>query len=66
MLEGVVPFPPEFAKLYREKGYWIDKTLEQEYRIAYDKYEKRVALLDRDRSITVSYTHLTLPTNREV
>ena len=52
MLEGVVPFPPEFAKRYREKGYWLDKSLAQEYRIAFDKYEKRVALLDRDRSIT--------------
>ena len=52
MLDGVVPFPPEFAKRYREKGYWIDKTLAQEYRIAFDKNEKRVALLDRDRSIT--------------
>ncbi len=52
MLEGVVPFPPEFAKRYREEGYWIDKSLAQEYRIAFDKYEKRVALLDRDRTIT--------------
>jgi 2,3-dihydroxybenzoate-AMP ligase len=52
VLEGVVPFPPEFAKRYREKGYWLDRTLAQEYRIAFDKYEKRVALLDRDRSIT--------------
>jgi 2,3-dihydroxybenzoate-AMP ligase len=52
VLEGVVPFPPEFARRYREKGYWIDKSLAQEYRIAFDKYEKRVALLDRDRSIT--------------
>ena len=52
MLEGVVPFPPEFAKLYRDKGYWIDRTLAQEFRIIFDKYEKRVALLDRDRSIT--------------
>lgn len=52
MLEGVVPFPPEFAKRYREKGYWIDKSLSEEYRIAFDKYEKRVALLDRDRSFT--------------
>ena len=52
MLEGVVPFPPEFAKRYREKGYWLDKTLPQEYRIAFDKYEKRVALLDHDRAIT--------------
>ncbi len=52
MLEGVVPFPPDFARRYREKGYWIDKTLAQEYRIIFEKYEKRVALLDRDRSIT--------------
>ena len=52
MLDGVVPFPPEFAKRYREKGYWIDKSLAQEYRIAFDKYEKRIALLDRNRSIT--------------
>jgi len=52
VLEGAVPFPPEFAKRYREKGYWLDRTLAQEYRIAFDKYEKRVALLDRDRSIT--------------
>ena len=52
MLAGVVPFPPEFAKRYREKGYWLDKTLAQEYRIAFDKYEKKIALLDRDRSLT--------------
>jgi 2,3-dihydroxybenzoate-AMP ligase len=52
VLEGVVPFPPEFAKRYREKGYWVDKSLAQEYRIAFDKYKGRVALLDRDRSIT--------------
>jgi 2,3-dihydroxybenzoate-AMP ligase len=52
VLEGVVPFPPEFAKRYRAKRYWIDKSLAEEYRIAFEKYEKRVALLDRDRSIT--------------
>jgi 2,3-dihydroxybenzoate-AMP ligase len=52
VLEGVVPFPPEFARRYRDKGYWIDKSLAQEYRIAFEKHEKRVALLDRDRSIT--------------
>jgi len=52
VLEGVVPFPPEFARRYREKGYWNDRSLAQEYRIAFDKYEKRIALLDRDRSIT--------------
>jgi 2,3-dihydroxybenzoate-AMP ligase len=52
VLEGVVPFPPDFAKRYRERGYWIDQSLAQEYRIAFDKYETRVALLDRERSFT--------------
>ncbi|HEX3371677.1 MAG TPA: AMP-binding protein, partial [Candidatus Acidoferrales bacterium] len=52
MLEGVVPFPREFAKRYRDQGYWIDQSLAQEYRIAFGKYKERVALLDRDRSIT--------------
>ncbi|HLJ25047.1 MAG TPA: AMP-binding protein [Candidatus Acidoferrales bacterium] len=51
-MPGVVPFPPEFAKRYREKGYWLDKSLAEEYRIAFDKYETRVALIDRDRSLT--------------
>jgi 2,3-dihydroxybenzoate-AMP ligase len=52
VLEGVIPFPPEFARRYREKGYWVDQCLAQEFRIAFDKYESRIALLDRDRSIT--------------
>lgn len=27
LLEGCVPFPPEFAERYRRKGYWKGKTL---------------------------------------
>jgi 2,3-dihydroxybenzoate-AMP ligase len=26
-MEGVTPFPPEFAALYRAKGYWLDRPL---------------------------------------
>jgi 2,3-dihydroxybenzoate-AMP ligase len=52
VLDGVVPFPEEFAKRYREKGYWNDKSLAQEYRVAFDEYRDRTALLDRDRTIT--------------
>ena len=51
MLEGVVPFPPEFAKKYREKGYWKDRSLASEFADVFTKY-----------SDPVSYTHLTLPT----
>ncbi len=55
MLEGVVPFPPEYAQRYRERGYWADKSLAQEFKAIFEKYASgRVALFDRDRSITYS------------
>lgn len=52
MLEGFVPFPPDYARRYREKGYWQDKSLAQEFRVVFEKYAKRVAIIDRDRSYT--------------
>ncbi len=52
MLHGVVPFPPEFAKRYRERGYWADKSLAQEFKAVFERYADRVALIDRDRTIT--------------
>ena len=52
MLQGVVPFPPEYAKRYRERGYWVDKSLAEEFNAVFDRYAGRVALIDRDRSFT--------------
>ena len=52
MLEGVVSFPPEYAQRYRERGYWADKSLAQEFKVVFERYADRVALIDRDRSIT--------------
>lgn len=52
MLEGVVGFPPEFAKRYRERGYWADKSLADEFKVVFERYANRVALIDRERSIT--------------
>ena len=52
MLEGVVPFPPEFARRYRERGYWTDQSLAQEFKPVFERFAGRVALIDRDRSIT--------------
>ena len=54
MLPGVVPFPPEFAKRYRERGYWRDQSLAQEFRVVFQQYADRVALIDRERSLTYS------------
>jgi len=51
-LPGVVPFPPEFARRYRDKGYWQDKSLAQEFDAVFKKYGPRVALIDGDRQYT--------------
>jgi 2,3-dihydroxybenzoate-AMP ligase len=51
-LAGVVPFPPEFARRYREKGYWQDKSLAEEFAAVFQKYGPRVALVDGDRQLS--------------
>ena len=52
MLEGVIPFPPEFARRYRERGYWADRSLAQEFAVVFRQFAGRVALIDRDRRYT--------------
>src|SRR5574338_585460 len=48
-LAGVVPFPPEFARRYREKGYWRDKSLAEEFRLCFEKFPDRIFLVDGER-----------------
>ncbi len=52
MLEGVVPFPPEFAQRYRRRGYWADRSLAQEFAAVFRQFADRIALIDRDRRYT--------------
>jgi 2,3-dihydroxybenzoate-AMP ligase len=52
MLEGVVRFPPEFAVRYRERGYWSDQSLAQEFDVVFKRYANRIALVDRERQFT--------------
>ena len=52
MLEGVVPFPPEFARRYREKGYWQDRSLAQEFADVFAKYADHIAFWDGEQSYT--------------
>ena len=52
MLEGVVPFPPEFAARYRERGYWADRSLRDEFREMFERYADRIALIDGERTFT--------------
>ena len=56
MLEGFVPFPPEFAARYREKGYWRDKSLAEEYRVVFEAYADKTAIIDGET--TLSYREL--------
>ena len=44
MLEGFVPYPESFVKKYKEKGYWIDKTLGEEFDDWVNRHPHRVAL----------------------
>ena len=52
MLEGFVPFPEEFVKRYKEKGYWVDKTLGEEFDGFTAKYADRVALACNGEYVT--------------
>jgi 2,3-dihydroxybenzoate---[aryl-carrier protein] ligase len=52
MLEGVVPFPSDFARRYREKGYWRDRSLAQEFADVFAEFGPRVALIDGERRFT--------------
>lgn len=55
-LDGVVPFPPEFAMRYRERGYWRDETLDQVFEAIFEREGNRLALLFQDQ--VISYAQL--------
>jgi 2,3-dihydroxybenzoate-AMP ligase len=52
MLDGVVPFPREFAQRYRERGYWRDRSLAEEFADVFRRHRDRTALIDRERRFT--------------
>jgi 2,3-dihydroxybenzoate-AMP ligase len=52
VIEGVVPFPPEYAAMCRAKGYWQDKTLAEEFAVVFKRYGERIAVIDGDAQYT--------------
>jgi 2,3-dihydroxybenzoate-AMP ligase len=44
MLKGFVPYPESFISKYKEKGYWIDRTLGEEFDRFVRTYSDRIAL----------------------
>ena len=55
-LDGVVPFPDEFQRRYRERGYWEDRTMDEVFRPALLRHGDRPALVFGPE--TVSYREL--------
>jgi 2,3-dihydroxybenzoate-AMP ligase len=54
MLAGVVPFPPEYAQRWREKGYWRDKSLAEEFAVCFRLFKDRIFLVDGEKQYTYS------------
>ena len=52
MLDGVVPFPPEFVARYRARGYWEDRSLAAVFDDVFARFAERVALVAGDDHIT--------------
>ncbi len=49
MLKGCIEWPPEFAKLYRDKGYWEDITLNQMLERSVAEYGSDEVIIDGRR-----------------
>lgn len=52
MMDGVTPFPAEFAARYRAKGYWRDRSLRTTFQEWCDMYAERTALIDMHRRVS--------------
>jgi 2,3-dihydroxybenzoate-AMP ligase len=52
VLEGVVPFPPDLAARYRERGYWEDRSIADQLGESFARHADRVAVIDGDRVVT--------------
>lgn len=53
MLQGCIPWPEEFARAYRAKGYWQDRTIPQVVDALTDAAPARVAIVDGSQRMTL-------------
>jgi 2,3-dihydroxybenzoate-AMP ligase len=51
-MEGFIPWPDEFVRLYKEKGYWEDKTFGEHLAQWVEAYGDRPALAYRGKEIS--------------
>ena len=52
MLDGCTPWPEEFARLYRQQGYWESKRLADLLRDSASTFPERIFVSDHDRKFT--------------
>jgi 2,3-dihydroxybenzoate-AMP ligase len=52
MLDGCVPWPEEFVREYRNKGYWEDKTLADHLAEWAEKYGDKPAIIHKGQEIS--------------
>lgn len=52
VLPGVVPYPPERARRYVERGYWLGESLGTMLRTSATRFADRVALVDAAHRLT--------------
>ncbi|MBI2216131.1 MAG: AMP-binding protein [Candidatus Rokubacteria bacterium] len=51
-LTGVVPWPPDVARRYRERGYWAGVTIGEAFDDAVGLHADRIAVVDGERRVT--------------
>lgn len=51
-MDGVVPFPPEFAERYRQKGYWRGEPLRDVFKGWCTQFPDRIAVRDAVHAVT--------------
>ncbi|MFO1168851.1 MAG: AMP-binding protein [Rhodoblastus sp.] len=54
MLRGCIPWPEEFARAYRAKGYWQDRTIPQVFDALAGAAPARVSIVDGERRMTLA------------
>lgn len=54
-MEGFVPWPPEFARRYRQEGYWLDKTITEILEESFERFASNPLLIAAQSGRVYSY-----------
>ncbi len=54
-MKGFVPWPTEFARRYRQEGYWRDKTLSEVMDVCFERFASNPLLISAQSGRTYNY-----------